>query len=385
MTRFIVKICIFLLPIALVLAPPAAVILLSREKYSNESVIRIQTAHPEALVAKKFIDNDTSGRLFKKALIKDKKPELITIGSSRSMTFRKELFSNPDRFVNAAFGRFDIYQFEHFLASLPEDTSVKVVLVGLDQNLFRSDFAPYAPPPEETLETLGEHIVEFVSYDWRMIYYDSLVRKLFTFRDVLARSLHTNDIGLAALIEKEGFRGDGSYNYRVELENPQRKQLYGDELAQKLALFKEDRGAFEYATSTSAAALASLDRVLALAKARHIQVIGFLTPYAPELYTEMLSVDDRYREMVFELPRVIRAVFIKHGFETYDFSNAKILGANDGEFINTTHVTDKFDLRELLYMANRSQVLRPYVDIKKAESLIANTPQDFLPLDASPK
>lgn len=371
MTRFFFKLVLFLLPVGLIFAFPVAVFLLGREEYSTNMAVQMQSAHPDIVLGKAYTDTDNTGIFYKTELVREKDPEIITMGSSRTMEFRKEFFAQPESFVGASFSAAYAEQFEGFIRDLPP--RVRVIVLGLDHRIFRSDYVPLAP---NGAMTVGKIISDFFVFDWRWIYYD-YVRGRFSFSDLLQRNMNSGNIGLSALIDGNGYRGDGSYSYQKKLTDPARKELLAAEIQYHLDALKNDRSSFEYSAEISISALKALDRALAAADERDITVIGFLPPYSHSLYLEMLSKDDEYRDSVFELPKELRAVFDTFGFQLYDFSDDTVLGGSKDEYIDPDHPTDKLDLRLLMYMAQREAVLRSYVDIKKAQDLLQNTPGDF--------
>ena len=373
MTRFLLKVFLFLLPVGLVFAFPAAVFLLAREGYLIETAVRAQTSHPDIIIGRAYTDTDNTGIFYKTELVREKNPEIITMGSSRTMEFRREFFAQPEAFVGASFSAAYAEQFEDFIRDLPP--RVSVIVLGLDHRIFRSDYVPLAP---NSAMTMGKILSDFFVFDWRWIYYD-YVRGRFSFSDLLKRNMNSGNIGLSALIDGNGYRGDGSYSYQKKLTDPARKELLAAEIQYHLDALKSDRSSFEYSAEISLSALEALESALAAAEERDITVLGFLPPYSHSLYVEMLSKDDEYRESVFELPKGLRAIFNRYGFPLYDFSDDTVLGGSKDEYIDPDHPTDKLNLRLLIHMAQREAALRPYVDIKKAQALLQNTPGDFFP------
>src|SRR3989344_5157986 len=373
MDKFIFKVVVFLLPIALLFAFPVTVFLLGREEYSTKMAVQMQSIDPEIILGKAYTDTDNTAIFYKTQLVREKNPEIITMGSSRTMEFRKEFFSNPESFVGASFSAAHTGQFEGFIRNLPP--SVHLIVLGLDHMIFRGDYVARAP---NDAMTMGKMFSDFFVFDWRWIYYD-YARRRFNFSELLERNRNSSHIGLSALLDGNGYRGDGSYSYQKKLADPERRELLAADIQAHLDALKNDRNSYEYTADISIPALEALDRALAAARERGITVIGFLPPYSHSVYLEMLSKDDVYRDAVFELPRELGTVFKKYGYQFYDFSDDTVLGGSKDEYIDPDHPTDKLDLRLLIYLAKRSRALGPYVDITKAEALLENTHGDFLP------
>lgn len=373
MVKFIVKIILFLLPLGLLFALPLTVFLLGREEYSIKMAVRMQLEDPDVVLGKAYTDTDNTAVFYKTELVRKKNPEIITLGSSRTMEFRKEFFARPKSFVGASFSAANAEQFEGFIHDLPP--SVRVIVLGLDHRIFRADYVPVVPNGAMTIKKM---ISDFFVFHWRWIYYD-YVRGRFTLSSLLKRNFNSGNIGLSALLDGNGYRGDGSYSYQKKLTHPDRKKLLDAEIQYYLDALKNDRDSYEYDSDISKASIEAIGRALSAAKEKDITVIGFLPPYSHLLYTEMFSREDEYQDSALKLPKALMAVFNQYSYRLYDFSDDRVLGGSKHEYIDPDHPTDKLDLRLLIYIAKRDTALDPYVDIQKAEALLESTRADFLP------
>ena len=73
-------------------------------------------------------------------------------------------------------------------------------------------------------------------------------------------------------------------------------------------------------------------------------------------------------------------VFSQYHFNFYDFSDIKILGASDQEFVDPQHGTDKLFLRLAIYMAERDPLLSKYFDLERLNKTLRETKGDYLQL-----
>src|SRR3989344_7099906 len=135
MAKFIFKVAVFLLPIALLFAFPVTVFLLGREEYSTKIAVQMQSIDPDIILGKAYTDTDNTAIFYKTQLVREKNPEIITMGSSRTMEFRKEFFSQPEAFVGASFSAAYAEQFEDFIRDLPPRG--RVIVLGLGHRIFR--------------------------------------------------------------------------------------------------------------------------------------------------------------------------------------------------------------------------------------------------------
>jgi hypothetical protein len=375
MTRFTLKALVFLLPAILLYAFPVGIFLLGREAYTPAQMVRMQIQHPEAVVGKYFNHFGTDN-YYKQLLVQAKKPQVIILGSSRGIELREQFFMDPQSFVNASVPSATLSQMQGFVESLPAEKSAVVVL-ELDQSLFRSDVkeSPF-PPPQSTQDVLSD----LFTYDWRQIYLDFYLHKI-NLATVLSQYQESHNVGLAAYLSGDGYRSDGSRRYAY-IFGPKWQEVVARSVANKVQELKKSRGSYEYGPAISLEALDTLDATLAEAQEKHLTVIGYLPPVPSAIYSEMLAEPDEYRDSTVGLPLAVDTIFKKHGFQMFDFSDDHVLGNDiDREFTDTLHVTDKMDLRILLSMAQQAPIMKTYIDTAKDQALLAGNKEDYFPLD----
>lgn len=382
MNIFIKKIIIFLIPVGLILIFPALVLFFGREYYSIEAGIKAQITKPETIFGFSY---NNLGPIYKKLLIDVMNPEVITLGSSRVMQFRKEFFTEPNKFINAGGGATGIDNIEEFIKRLPPDNKVNFIILGLDQEMFKVSPSVNLPldSNSETYyqKNVFERFVVLLIKNWKKIYQDYFLKK-FSLVELSKQSPKTNNIGISAIINKDGFRHDGSYQYGKVINGKNRIMNLKLEIDKTLQLIKQDRSSFRYGESISKPAINYLGNILKLSKERGIYVIGFLPPYANQTYQEMVSVDDSYKKIVIDLPNELNSIFSNYDFSFYDFSDIRVLGANDNEFIDQSHGTDKLYLRMIIHMAEKNKELNQYTDLNKLKEILQQTNGDFLALNS---
>jgi hypothetical protein len=370
MFQFIKKLFFFLIPIGLVFIIPTSIFFFGREYYPVEKVVEVQQANPDVLYGLAY--NNVS-EAYKKALIEKINPKVIAVGSSRVMQFRKEFFAEPATFVNAGGGISTLGQMEKFLRELPADSNVKFMIFGVEQDAFKSASSAhtYMSGQKEDITS------EWLRNDWRLAYMDYFNGKI-SLKALFNTYKETHDIGLSALLKKNGFRGDGSYKYGEISSDLFHTETLAKENALFLGSIKNDRSTFQYGKSISEEALSSVDTILKLAKEKGIYVVGFSPPYPYEFYKEIISMEDEYKKTALEFPKKMQVIFSANGFKYYDFSNVQVLKAKDSEFVNSGHGSDKMHVRMALYMLERDGELNKYFDAKKLKEMLQNTKGDFL-------
>ena len=371
MIIFIKKLAIFLTPIGLIFIFPVVVLFLSREYYPISKVVTNQTKKPEIVygVVYSFLD-----RSYKKSLIVSRQPEVIALGSSRIMQLRQEFFIEPNKFTNAGGGALGLDEMVKFIQKLPSDHKVKLIILELDQEIFKPSSFGVQNEAEKS-----NGILKWLSTDWKRVYIDHFYGK-FSLKQLFKQSATTKNIGLNSLVNGNGFRADGSYQYGKMLSNPNHQSNLVTELSIVSSAIERDRGSFLYGDKISPTAISSLNDILKLAAERNIDVVGFLPPYPNQFYQQIARMDDVYQKNMTCLPREIDYVFSQYHFNFYDFSDIKILGASDQEFVDPQHGTDKLFLRLAIYMAERDPLLSKYFDLERLNKTLRETKGDYLQL-----
>jgi HAD superfamily phosphatase (TIGR01681 family) len=213
--------------------------------------------------------------------------------------------------------------------------------------------------------------------EWRVPYSDYFSKK-FTLPELIADYQTTPNIGLNALITKTGFLNDGSFYYGEAVHSTAPDHAVLSLVAPVVAGIHANRGSYEYGTTTDASALNNLSDMLAFAKSRDIDVIGFIPPYQPAVYDELVSANDGYAAEVRSLPIAISQIFSSYGYQSFDFTNASTTEIPNTEFIDAVHTTDKGSLRMFIELAEKNSQVRSYVSQPALQSLLQKTSGDFV-------
>ena len=200
--RFVLRLTLFLLPLAAVAIPGAAISYLSGELLPVSAVAWLQTrGTPFTFLAKL---SDHSYRLKVEAVLR-RKPEAIAMGSSRANQWRSAMF-RPTPFYNAANAVFVVRDFRRMLEEFG-DFSPRVILFSFDYFTFVPAFETSYLPQSRT-EVGGWASPEQIRIIQGVL--DDLVKtRSFPWPSHNAAPA----LGLSAIRTGVGFRLDGSYNY----------------------------------------------------------------------------------------------------------------------------------------------------------------------------
>lgn len=371
MMTFFKKILFFLSPLPLIFVIPIIVLILGREYISIDQALGMQMKYSDSLFG--FVYNDQSFISYKQALVEYKNPEIIALGTSRVMQLRKEFFVRQDMFINAGGGAENLNDVSQFIQNLSATSSVKVILLGLDQDMFTSKENTFSYLPRKTnFFDVWKHIL-FTNI--RKIYTD-YARKKYSLQELL-RKQSGHSIGIAAIIRGDGFRSDGSYRYGRIIEETDMAPRVQQQIQDTLSAMKYGRYASFMTSGHEENNIETLRSILKLAKSKHIEVVGFSPPYPSKLYAHMKDSKE-YSGTINLLPKHIKQVFNNAGFTFFDFSDITLFNAPDTEFIDNIHASDKMHIRMLIVLTENIPSLKKYIDVKILRTMLDSSKENIL-------
>lgn len=381
MRRLIFRLFMLGLPIALIFGFPGAILWQSGETYSVSSLVAFQSqarrgVAPPTLVGLAYSD---PAEWLKLQNVLDAQPVVLALGTSRTLQFRKEMFSPSVNFYNAGRGVSKIKHLRQFLAKIPTGREPKIILLGLDQYFFNAAWDNLANDDYGRVIAGTRQLspFEILANGFRQIYSDYASNK-FSFATLQANSPAQKRIGINALVNKSGFRSDGSYRYPVN-DNPSHPAWRDFEYRDTYARIANNGYRFEPSDDVNKAAVDELALFLSDCQNRGIYVIGFLPPYAHVVYKTMLS-SGKYGYLT-KLAPTLQTLFSQRAFGFYDFSDLATVGANDAETLDGFHGSEKAYARMTLKMAQSNAALSPFVHKDHLASNIQTATSPFIVFD----
>ncbi|MFA6601238.1 MAG: hypothetical protein WCT02_00020 [Candidatus Paceibacterota bacterium] len=368
MKLFLVKLLIFLIPIAVLLLFPFTVFVLSGEFLSAQTVVRQQNeSSQDILYMSAFTGiNDKSYKIFQ-TIVHD--PEIAVFGRSRTLTFRSDFFKDGTAFYNAGVPMHKVSELREFLANIPKEAKLKVILLDL------SNFLTDERAPEETVRG-GEMLTGlklFLVSGWREVYI-SYLNKKFSLSGLLREKAILPSIGLNALIRHEGYRKDGSLSRGNAEEIKVIIEKVPNLIAQNLSGIVAGKPVASFDSTADPENLTEIGNFLEASRQRNVYVIGYFSPYAEEIYEKIQSLPGEYGDNIRKVPSQLRAVFSQHGYRFYDLRDLKAIGSSDKELYDPAHPTEKATLRLLVKLAENEPVLGGYVDVPELRKRIVGEP-----------
>lgn len=353
MGDFIKRLIWFQVPLVLIVGPLWMSLALARELVSCDEIVADQRAH-QSLVALAYSDPI---RCLKARMLEARGPKVVALGSSRVMQFRESFFRDSEQFYNAGGAVERMRDFNAFLEQV-DTRSVELFVIGLDHYFFNVNYDDMQKAPktfENTYSTLGVLREQKLVRDYRQGKVD------------YGRLRRPGRVGLTAMMYDEGFRRDGSYRYGRIIDFP---ELAGDiDFHDTFERMRTGKKRFQYGAEVNPAALRELDLFLKTCRERGIEVVAILPPFAHRVWNALLAQGEDYAYMR-QLDSELKPLFEAHSFELFDFSDIASLGSDDTEAIDGFHGSEVAYLRLTLSVAERSPVLRRYVDSDRLGSLL---------------
>lgn len=369
MIDFLKKVILFSLPVLGLFLFPSVVILTAREYVSFKDIVHTQEVFPESLFG--FAYNGVSFYPYKEYLVRTKDPEVIALGTSRVMQFRKEFFTKDSVFINAGGAGKSLEDMENFVRNLPNQSSVRVIILGLDREILIGPYLSQDKKEEDLLPIRFSKIAVLMS---RRIYLDYANKKFFL-KDIFSTSKSTNHIGLVALLHGDGFRADGSYKYGSATKNLGRVSY----VESQIKSYIETSANFSNKDTASVLKnleqnLRAVERIILLAKEKNITIVGIMPPYPTPVHQIIKEQDKTLVTLSLELSEI----FKKKGFSFFDFSSIEVFGGKETEFVDAIHGTDVMYLKMVIYMAEHSNSLDAYINVPSLVNILKKIKGDFL-------
>lgn len=303
---------------------------------------------------------------YKLELYKRYKPEIVVIGSSRVLQFRKNHFKKT--MVNL--GRTINYPLEavKLVDDILKINKPKLILFGVDY-WWGNPRWPHAYN-FDTHNIQGGNLTPqslLAPFKWLMegkfpidFYLDSVIGN----RKPVNKTYEL--LGLQASLYGNGFSSDGSYYYQGTIYG--RQPAEDKEFSNTLMRIKLDAAQFKYGDTLDVNRIKQLKLVLDRLKENGIKVLTFMPPLAPRIYSSVkknklkYSYIQKFRDEMFE-------VSDKH----YDFTNPDSLDSNDCEFIDGFHGGDVVAARMLSRIIKDEYIdINNFFDVKKINEIIKN-------------
>ncbi len=372
--KFVIRLLLFLTPLLILYALPFGVLWMAGDLADVNRIIDLQARHDKVVVMGMGYSNPN--KYYKLRSLQTQRPQVLVLGSSRTMQFRSKLVRPGVTFYTAGGSVGDCNQLSTILSRIEPGHEPNVIIVGLDQCFFNAN--PDVDTEADAPNVFGGAADTYTVFttNFKKVYMDYF-RGKYRLGDVCRQSTQPELVGMQAKVAGSGFRNDGSYRYgRHVLGSPEHKVFdtpqYGD-------VFEKVAGGaarFRYGQEISPAAIQSLGVFLETCSKRGIHVVAFVPPFASAVLHKMMSMDDKYAYIPKIMP-ALSPLFAGRGFTVKDFTDLATLGASEMEIIDGSHGSEKAYVRVFLLLAEADASLAAMADLPELRRKLAATEDPF--------
>lgn len=326
------------------------------EHNSFESIVKRQLNHNS--IYGTALNENVFG--YKLELVKQTKPKIIALGSSRVLQLREKFFR--DSFVSAGNAMNTLKEGRLFLEEVLKFYKPDIVILGLDIWWFNALYPNYETG--EYFNITGTNINMTKILDTAKHIYDQQLPFQYLLDNHFIANPYSNldSLGLNAIYNSRGFFKDGSYIYGEIFKDEKDKDA---NFTDTLLLVTQGISRFAYASHIDVKRMQDLFDILNLLRKHNIQVVIFIPPLAPSVYKAMQDKQEKYA-YIDELFMTLQ----NNQIYFFNYHNPAVLKDDDCEFLDGFHGGDVFYARILADMAQNNEILQPYVNIPYLTELI---------------
>jgi len=311
----------------------------SGELWPISYVLDYEYSHPRnILFLKEYFSGSDRNAKYQEMLKRN--PEVLMIGSSRTLTFREEMFGSAD-FYNAGRLVQNYQDLLDFLEHVFPKINPKIIYFGVDWYLLGDRTYSH--------ETKIDPSMSDDVYNWRaeMYFFRRFLGDLIKDPSLISRIIYRQldmvsgkiPIGIRAFYG-DGIRFDGSMQFGTILKRRRDNPVYVDAVTP--TVLDQVRGGlsyFKFDNQVSQNRIDTIKKFLQNAKERNIQVVGFSSPYSAEVYRE-LTTSPFYKEFFAASRKKISEIFEEAGMPYFDFHDLASLGIDDQYMLDGAHMGD---------------------------------------------
>lgn len=326
----------------------------------NEQKVGTEKAIEMSLHEKVLYGSALSGDVsfLKYGVVKQLQPDILAIGSSRVMQFRRSFFKDATFYTMG--GLCDsIGDLSDVYHTISKHYTPKIIILEVAWCWLN----PTRSHPLMLRPFMEERIISRRSYLYKCL--SDSIRKNKRVRDHLIEAdVKTQDevggratIGLMAGVDYRGFREDGSFQYGqciLDLIPAEERMKNSHEL------IKNNNWRFAEAYDIDQKELSKLQTLIQEMKRNGCHVIVFLAPFSNEIYEELLS-SPKHKTFMEKYERDVKELCNQETVSFYDFSNMQWVGSTDEEAIDGFHGSERTYGRIMLHFLQDKKIA-PYVN-----------------------
>jgi len=360
MKKFISNISFFFIPIILFVTPSFTLFYFSGEFFKTPDSIFKEMRNGNILVGYKRAQSNY--RYIKwKNIINHEAYDIWALGSSRVWEFREDMFSKS--FYNLGYTFSTIIDLKNFIRAIPKDKLPKLIILGLDQWMFNTDWVN----KQITINNYWEYFQYFPDFQSiKNINSQILKSDGINSFEILKKSISSTDkVGLESIINNIGLRNDGSLSYGDWVSKSTKASFLNFEDA--IHRVKKGNMRLEYGINPRSQSFDELRGILEYLKSHNVELISFFTPFPNAVYKEMENNSQNY-EYIKTSSENLKLIFNDYSYEFWDFTEPFKINSKDNEFIDGLHGGEKIYIKILFYMHKYGLTIKKYININKLKN-----------------
>lgn len=309
----------------------------------------------------------------KYGIISRTKPEIIALGTSRSLEFRAPFFKDTTFYTTGRLGD-SVDEMEKVFDRICNDYIPKIVIFAVDWDWMNPHTRYGIEPPvfeEKNVLSNRWYLYQGLYY---MFWKNEKVRAQMMRPEIKERDLIGNrpTIGLSAGGKNEGYRSDGSYQYGEFILHPKNTTERFEDTHRRI---QKGYDRFERADHIDEAQLLKLASFIHKMQERGSHVLVVLPPFPNEIYQAFMA-SEGHRDFMLQFERGVRDLCAEQNVPFYDFTNMAWLGAPDEEALDGFHASERTYGRIVLQFES-DPVIAPYINKDFIEKCMENSNHPF--------
>lgn len=313
----------------------------------------------------------------KYGIISRTKPDIIALGTSRSMQFRATFFKGTTFYTTGGMGD-SVDAMEAIFDHICINYVPKIIIFAVDWDWLNPNY------PHTKIRYVENNTLTYRGYLYQSLYREiwrnQNVREQLIQPNIKERDLVGNrpTIGLMAGGKSSGFRQDGSYQYGDSILHPQSTEVNFEDTHQRI---RDGNKRFERADHIDGDELLKLTAFIQKMQKCGTHVLVVLPPFPNEIY-QTLMASEGHRDFTLQFERGVRDLCAEQNVPFYDFTNMAWLGAPDEEALDGFHASERTYGRIVLQFES-DPVIAPYINKDFIEQCMVNSdhPYQIIPAD----
>ncbi len=370
---FLLRLMLFTIPVVLVTALIFGLAVYNGEAMPLQMVIQLQATSEFPLT---YFPRTAERRFqYKVMSINFRQPDIIAVGSSRVLQMRSELFNrDPDKFYNAGNQGLILSEVTGIIHAIHDEAMPKILLLEMDQYWFvhgTESLTNNVVDMSRSEDSLLDILPQTKSF-WAEVIKDSIpINQILQRQDAL-KFIPT--LGLFTINGGTGYRPDGTRpSDKLSFDS----QLIDEKIERSFETIENGKKMYRQSEVIDTIALQELQGILDYLHSKDVLVIGYMPPFAPTIYQQLM--DSGQYEYMLQFEPTLTPLFEQYGFAFFDFTDPAKTGTQDRDTWDGWHPSEKITSLIYLHIAEQMpDVFAEYTDISALRDILSQAEDTFI-------